>query len=110
MPPAMLHDRNIIITHPPGPVYQVGNDTPHFNIVQGVPFQRLTIISDQRLPADNSEFSFPGICDKDMITLLWPAADCRARCAALRSAGDLLIALSPVLYFSGRFPRRGSTS
>ena len=22
-----------------------------------------------------SEFSFPGICDKDMITLLWPAAD-----------------------------------
>lgn len=51
MPPAMLHDRNIIITHPPGPVYQVGNDTPHFNIVQGVPFQRLTIISNQRLPA-----------------------------------------------------------
>ena len=71
----MLHDRNIIITHPPGPVYQVGNDTPHFNIVQGFPFQRLTIISDQRLPTDDSEFSFPGICDKDMITLLWPAAD-----------------------------------
>lgn len=71
----MLHDRNIIITHPSGPVYQVGNDSPHFNIVQGVPFQRLTIISDQRLATDNSEFSFPGICDKNMITLLWPAAD-----------------------------------
>lgn len=71
----MLHDRNIIITHPSGPVYQVGNDSPHFNIVQGAPFQRLTIISDQRLATDNSEFSFPGICDKDMITLLWPAAD-----------------------------------
>lgn len=71
----MLHDRNIIITHPPGPVYQVGNDPPHFNIVQGVPLQRLTIISDKRLPADNSEFSFSGIRNKDMITLLWPAAD-----------------------------------